>query len=1175
MHIRIKEKPYEYTPDFPEGWKFSRGDYYKFPVTIGTNNCFIKRFEKRTDAISGWSLLMGLCEEFEPNLSRVYYAAKDIDATTNASVTYVFYEYIEGKVLHELIARKVPVDMTKLTDGLFAALQTLEKRGYWFPDFFEKNMFVGKNGNFLLIDLDSAYPLKDLPDNEMWGSKDYWALVFKFCKEVLKLSDIKPADFYGPSFNYLHAVFLIFRIKICYFNESIEYDDVAFFNQLPHYLNSISPVFRKVFAKVCEKGAHPLEIADINELKELVYSTIIPLSDTDFNGTVISSSPAQPAVVIDSFTVINYIELQGDAYIIGSSNTFKLKWEVENAKEIELYKNGRFLQRFDNDQKSIDLTEELPDDQAKKIEYRLSASYELVRVEKALIVEIVPPASKPGISNFRLEEFLDKNDECYLVESGRDFKLQWDVGKAKTVELLKNGSRLMQFINGENSIILNEEAWDGKERIINYTLIVSGGEGSVETEEHESLKIKLLYQQQDIESFTVKSYLEKNAEGFIVESGRPFTLGWDLTTARAMEILKNGLPFKTVPPDQNNVSVTENLVDGNTQKVIYTLVSPATESTNKSSRSVTVVVKPAAPVPPVIKKFIASKTVIRGSGFFKLSWEVEHVSRVALYKNGIFYKEFEGNETSLELQENYEGSIKHLRYSLHAANDVESVRSETVNVDVKAKINVAKFVGIVAALLTATAIIYFFILRLNPADKTTINTAGFDKIVGGDTMTITGSGIPENEKSIAVNFNDVTAPLVDAKKDSIRVIVPQLPADTIVNITVFINSKPYAAANQLPYKRNTLFGKPLFDDLSGITIIQNETVTIKGKNLPTTPGAIQLFMNKVPVKIIQQTADSIRILVPELKDKIVNVNAVIDGTGITLADNLTYQKNETVLIETIINPFNESMVTEGDIITIFGSNIPKRKADVKVQFNNAAASIIQLSGKSIKVQVPSLQKDVSQVDITVAANGRVFKAGSNIAYQSQQVTIFATSQNKITEGENLFISGKNIPTAAGSVTVLFNNVRGRITGQEPTLIQVVIPSLPPNTRQADVIVQVNGREQLVASNVTYQPLRAFVNVCEQAILSSETFKTGFLRLGNKHVELSMKNSSKFTMDEVIVAIHYVQKNGEKQTEEISFSNVPPGVTVNKRSNKDIKNATVKFEVKSVATKEFGLQKCRQ
>src|SRR4029079_19601942 len=120
------------------------------------------------------------------------------------------------------------------------------------------------------------------------------------------------------------------------------------------------------------------------------------------------------------------------------------------------------------------------------------------------------------------------------------------------------------------------------------------------------------------------------------------------------------------------------------------------------------------------------------------------------------------------------------------------------------------------------------------------------------------------------------------------------------------------------------------------------------QNLPVDAGAVHLFMNRVPVRIIQQTPDSIRIVVPELNDTMVNIIAIIAGVDIPVAQNLVYQKSDTPVIPSI-NPISQHTITEGDIITIFGNNIPKRKRDVKVQFNNTTATIIQQSDKSIKV----------------------------------------------------------------------------------------------------------------------------------------------------------------------------------------------------------------------------------
>jgi hypothetical protein len=73
MIVVINQRELEYVPDYPDGWKFSAGDPYKFPVLIGDHQCFIKRFEQRSpEDISGWELLVKMKGQYDKNLSRIY-----------------------------------------------------------------------------------------------------------------------------------------------------------------------------------------------------------------------------------------------------------------------------------------------------------------------------------------------------------------------------------------------------------------------------------------------------------------------------------------------------------------------------------------------------------------------------------------------------------------------------------------------------------------------------------------------------------------------------------------------------------------------------------------------------------------------------------------------------------------------------------------------------------------------------------------------------------------------------------------------------------------------------------------------------------------------------------------------------------------------------------------------
>src|SRR2546421_8292295 len=98
MKVIIREREYDYASDHPQGWLFGRGDYFKFPVKIGGNTCFIKRFEIAIpENISGWQLMLDLKGKHEQNLARIY----DIVSTkeNNKNIYYVFYEFIDGETL--------------------------------------------------------------------------------------------------------------------------------------------------------------------------------------------------------------------------------------------------------------------------------------------------------------------------------------------------------------------------------------------------------------------------------------------------------------------------------------------------------------------------------------------------------------------------------------------------------------------------------------------------------------------------------------------------------------------------------------------------------------------------------------------------------------------------------------------------------------------------------------------------------------------------------------------------------------------------------------------------------------------------------------------------------------------------------------------------------------------
>ena len=361
MRVLIKERECTYNSDYPEGWKFSSGDYFKFPVNIKADlpseamyTCFIKRFEKKDPAsITGWDLLVKLEHKNELNLTRVYDIASVEE--NGRRVYYVFYEFMKGSTLDNLIARNIPVDLAKLTNDLFHAFASLRKYGYWFADFVEKNIFAEDNGRYVLMDLDSAQPAAKLPHDDMYGSKDYWVLVFAFYKKILNYSDLKVADLSGLSLNHLQVIFLVMRLKVSFDARQQVYKHTETFNELPEVLDEIDPSFKELFARIYSERTQPAYAQQEDDIRNHIIQKIIPYEPKE----EVQETPA-----IEAFTA--------SPDIVGKGEPFELQWKVSNATSVELYKNGIFDTRFTPQEKGITKTA-FYDGRTKTISYKLIA----------------------------------------------------------------------------------------------------------------------------------------------------------------------------------------------------------------------------------------------------------------------------------------------------------------------------------------------------------------------------------------------------------------------------------------------------------------------------------------------------------------------------------------------------------------------------------------------------------------------------------------------------------------------------------------------------------------------------------------------------------------------------------------------------------------------------------
>jgi hypothetical protein len=416
LKVIIKEKEFLYKSDFPDGWVFAKGDYFK-KIHIDKYTCFTKRFEAKTpENISGWKLMVGLRGKNENNLARIYDIVNTKESGKN--IYYVFYEFIDGNTLNNLVAQHVYVDLERLTDNLFSGLRSLHNKDYWFPDFIEKNIFCVQRGGFVLIDLDSVQPTSAIPDNDMWADKEYWALVFNFYKEILDKQKITYADVNGTTLNYLIVIFLVLRLKIYQSDKSKEYHEL--FNELPIYLDRISGSFKEIFNNVYQRQSSP-GAEEIIIIKNLIRSEIVTLTDEQI-ADIIAGKVREPVLK----------EAEPVETAPGEREQHEREQEEEEAKVSSL---------------EIDIA---PAD-----------------------TESVTIAAPPVIESFRSSH--------YRVKKGQDFRITWQVKNAKVVKILRNGIVINEPGPHKRKLVIAEN-YDGIDKDIQFGLLATNDAGEVESD---------------------------------------------------------------------------------------------------------------------------------------------------------------------------------------------------------------------------------------------------------------------------------------------------------------------------------------------------------------------------------------------------------------------------------------------------------------------------------------------------------------------------------------------------------------------------------------------------------------------------------------------------------------------------------------------------------------------
>lgn len=518
--------------------------------------------------------------------------------------------------------------------------------------------------------------------------------------------------------------------------------------------------------------------------------------------------------VINRFEATNYIEYNIEKYLIASGRPFNLEWEVKNADSVELYKNGALFKKFNPLQESVEITEQVYDGSSKKIKYKLVAFNDIDTAEKYLTAEIIFPVSTLNINDFSIKNYIEKNGSKYTVASGEPFTLQWTVQGLQKVILYKNGQSYKQFNKGENSTNITENVYDGAEKLIEYTLVITTDDDLLESVEKLSLTVKVIYNNNEsVTEFTVSNYFEKQQDSYVVQSGKPFTLNWNVVGAKEAEIKKDGRHFKKIDSYNNSIELTETIYDEEEKKMQYELLAYSDTTSEAISEVVNIIVKksisPIISSNPVIKQFQANKSILINGEPFVLNWEVKNADYVELYVNDKLDVKFDADITKTSKKADFNAGTKKNSYKLIAYNESGRIESKPIVLKQRlfSSLRPLNYYLKRFAILLLGLLLLGFIFIWGPFHylKTPIIKEIRPQIFyHNQPITIYGENFPTGTDAIKVILNNVQAIIQSRSKDSLIVSYPQgIDSSFIrgkVRVGVIVNNDTFYAAKTISCK---------------------------------------------------------------------------------------------------------------------------------------------------------------------------------------------------------------------------------------------------------------------------------------------------------------------------------------------------------------------------------------
>ncbi len=291
----------------------------------------------------------------------------------------------------------------------------------------------------------------------------------------------------------------------------------------------------------------------------------------------------------------------------------------------------------------------------------------------------------------------------------------------------------------------------------------------------------------------------------------------------------------------------------------------------------------------------------------------------------------------------------------------------------------------------------------------------------GDTVIIRGNYFSNNPNSCSVYFGSAEAVLISSAIDELKVVVPYLVAPQ-VDLSVVISG--IVSANKISF--NVLL--PAITEIIPASAPSGDTVVIKGNCFEGGLTDCSVFFGSVGASVLSINGNEIRVVVPYTSQASPQVRIVTGGLPAV----------NTVAFGILMpSPLGMAPLsgTFGDIVNLYGNNLPVDTTWFGVYFNDTKARVTSMSRTRLQVRVPT-GNNVSPATVTI-------KYYANYTYTDRfalnQAVIDDVSPKMLNLWGPVVITGENFNPVANMNRVMIGSLESQILSCTTNEIRVELP----------------------------------------------------------------------------------------------------------------------------------------